>query len=199
MSGQTTYKQQLSDLATIDFPAKPDFHDTAHQRIFNYSGDSASYIVMVIDISSDPSFKIKPGKVNEVYKGFIDGTLKATNGILVNKKNIKIDSLDGVEIEYVSNAHPGLPDRRFKRTVFFNDKIYSYDFWTLTSFKDSTYASRVKFFNSFTVLVDRNKLRQDTDTAYQTAYQIGYYIIGPLIIIGLIGLIVYFIIRKLSN
>jgi hypothetical protein len=194
--GQTIYKQKLSDLASIDFPEKPDFHDTLHQKIFNYNGDSATYMVIVADISFDPTFKVKPGKVNEVYEGVIAGTLKATKGRLINKKRIKIDVLDGVEIEYISNTNPNLPDRRFKRLVFFNDKIFNYDFWTLSSLKIQTNNSREKFFDSFTITADKTSLRQNTDTAYQTGYEIGYYIIGPLIIIGVIALIVYFIVRK---
>ena len=196
--GQTIYHQKLSDFATIDFPAKPDFHDTIHQKIFNYNGDSATYIVMVVDVSFDPTFKVKPGKVNEVYEGFIAGTLKATKGKLINKKGIKIDALDGVEIEYVSNANPNLLDRRFKRIVFFNGKIFNYDFWTLSSLKVQTYNSREKFFDSFKITADKKNLRQDTgtDAAYQMGYKIGYYIIGPLFIIGVIALIVYFFIRK---
>ena len=193
---QNIYKQKLSNLATIDFPGKPDFHDTLHQKFFSYRGDSGVYSVTVLDISFDPTFKVKRGKVSEVYDGVIAGTLKATEGTLIDKKKIKLDSLDGLEIEYESTANPNVPDRRFKRVVFFNDRLYNCDFWTSSSLATQTFLSREKFFNSFTVTADKKSLRQDTDTAYQTGYEIGYYVIGPLFIIGIIALIVYFIVRK---
>lgn len=148
-----------------------------------YSGDSAIYFAYVADMNFDHLLNEEPGKVHEVYDGLIAGTLKSANGKLLSKKDIKIDGLDGVEIEFVFSANPGYPDRIFKRMVFLNGMIFHYDFWTLSSLKELTLNSREKFFNSFKVVADKNSIRQDTgtDTAYQASYKIGYYIIGPLL------------------
>jgi hypothetical protein len=194
--GQNTYKQKLSDLATIDFPQKPDFRDTLGRKVFSFHGDSASYVALVMDISFDPNYKIKPGKLDEAYNEIINGTLRASKGKLVNKKKIKIDTLDGIEIEYISTSNPNQYDRRFKRIIFFNDKTYTYDYWTFSTLKDLTSHSREIFFNSFTILGDKKNLRQDTDTGFMKAYDIGYYIIGPLLILVILITIVYFIFKK---
>jgi hypothetical protein len=61
----------------IDFPQKPDVRDTLGRKVFIFNGDSASHLTVVVDISFDPGYKIKRGKLDEAYNEIINGTLRA--------------------------------------------------------------------------------------------------------------------------
>ncbi|MGC4034777.1 MAG: hypothetical protein QM764_02375 [Chitinophagaceae bacterium] len=201
LSAQTSYTQKLSDIASIEFPGKPSYVDTLGQQVLNYTNDSGVYTVIVSDYSFGRSIKIRPGKLNIVYSGFLDGMMKTSGDSLIFKKKININSLEGIEVEFITSSNPDYQYKRFMRMLFVNNKIYNYSFWVSSSLAEQTAMDREKFFNSFKLSAGKEELKQyntlsDYDKAYRKGQSFGRYIRLPLIAIGIAVLIIYFIVKK---
>lgn len=187
--GQDSYKQNLESFATINFPSKPDFVDTLGQKAYKYSDEDAIYYILIFDSSMQKDFQLNEGRLDEFYNGYVNGVIKASNGKLVSKNMFDINGVRGVEIEYNSISNPNLPDLGFQKVLFFNRTIITVNFLTLSKNKLSTQNKRNKYFDSFVVTIDKEKIKQFTvsiDQIDKSGYIMGtiifYFILIWLII-----------------
>lgn len=200
--GQVWVKQNLSNLATINFPAQPNFIDTLGERIFIYNADSAHYFISFKGFTRHDNLQLRENELDTFYYGFIKGVLGKANGKLLSQKPFITDGLKGIEIEYISTINPNLTSPRFARAIFFNNIIFFYNFWTSSGNKEQTEIDRNKFLNSFTVTADKSTLKQYTIAEDNGAYKIGYFIgtiIGFIFVIVVIIGIIYLITRGIKK
>lgn len=200
---QTWKTIDIAEFARIDFPVLPEISNAPQELIFNISDSSALYMVTVRDLSTR-NLNLTPDQLPEVYRGVIEGTLNRSKGQLLEQRDIEIDGNPGVEILYISNDNPHLPELRSKRVFLVKQHLINIDFWTTEDLKQIAELNKIKYFNSFEIgskTDESSKAEVPTDQskAYKQGYNSGYYIgkfIIPLIFISAILLIVYFIRKK---
>ena len=76
---QGFFHQTLGSIAEIDFPSKPETMDTLGQQVYHLTDSSYFYLVAIKDMTADVGTNLKPSEIDEVYTGFIEGVLKASN------------------------------------------------------------------------------------------------------------------------
>ena len=160
-SKHTSYKQNLVDFATIEFPQKPQIKtSTKGVTQIGFTDNTNFYIVDIEDLSNY-GLDIRPDELDDLYKGIIIGFFENPDSQPLLQKKFDLQGLRGLEIIY-SSKYNGAPNLRYKRLLFFNGKIFSYEFWTTISNDEKSQPARDKFFNSFTVTLDKLVLKQYT-------------------------------------
>lgn len=200
---QNPYKQNLLDLATIDFPAKPVSTEAAGQEVLHYADSAAHYLIVIQDLSNKRGFEINDGSLNEFYKGTIIGTLKTAGGKLISKKDFEIQGMKGLDIVYTATSNPKLPDLRFKRIILLNNRLFSIDFWTYSAKEKETQTVREKFFSSFLITADKANLTQNnkasgSNMAYNAGYTTGK-LIGTFAVLGVIVVAIFLIMKMIKR
>lgn len=199
--GQSTYKQNILNIATIDFPEKPDFIDTLGLKMYDYSDENAQFILMIRDLSSQPDLSFQEDDLEKFYSNTIAGIIDASEGKILNKKVFELDGLKGVEIEFISNSNPSLPDLRFEKILFVNNLFIAVDFVTNSVDSMITKNKKDQYFQSFILTAKKSTLKQldasNKDKAYKTGFAIGK-VLGYLFVIGIVFLIVI-LINKVRN
>jgi hypothetical protein len=197
--GQTWVKQNLSNLATISFPAQPIPIDTLGEKIFIYNTDSSHYFISVKKLTG---LQLRENELDTFYYGFMKGVLKKTKGKLVSERPFRLDGLKGIEIEYVLTTNPNLSELRFARAIFFNNTIFFYNFWTSSGNREQTETDRNNFFKSFTATADKATIKQYTVMDDDPSYKIGYFIgeiLGFIFVITAIVGVIYLIVRGIQK
>lgn len=195
---QGGYKQDLNNLISVNFPAKPESMDTLGQKIYKFTDSDAFYMALVKEHSVE-DLLISTNKLSEFYDGTINGVLGASKGRLISKKAFTVAGLKGVEIEYVTTANPALPDLRFNRMLLINNTFISLNCLTLSKNKQATEAVRKHFFNSIALIAKETDLKQGTDdpTAYAIGYVIGKIAAWAVLLVIIAGVI--FLIKKITT
>ncbi len=191
--GQSTYRQNLGDLATIDFPDQPDKDTVMGQETFAYIDSSAYYIVVIGDYANTNAMQVKEGELDKFYDEVVTGAIKESGGQLVHKKQFETNGQKGVEIEFISATDPNIPDVRFMRFIFVNDKFFALSFFVNSENRAEMLSRKDHFFNSFGFTAEESDLRQFTNLKKNRSYDAGYAIgklIGKLSIMGItVGII----------
>jgi hypothetical protein len=160
-SRQVWYKENLVNYATLDFPKKPQLINSSRGLTqFGYNEGVNFYIAEIEDISNY-GVDIKPNELNDLYSGIITGFFENPENKALVKKEFNVSGLIGIEIIYSAKAN-NVPNLRYKRLLFFNGKIFSYEFWTTFSDEEKSKEDREKYFNSFTITLDKSILKQFT-------------------------------------
>ena len=148
--GQTWVKTSLNEQVSIDFPTAPDVQEVGNKKV--YQIENADYIVNVLtaDMSLVPNFDIGREKLNDFYKGVINGKLDAaTNAKFLGEKKIDLDTYEGREIEYTKDFN-GFNDIKVTgRIILINKVFYTFEIWDLTG-KGQRRLTK-KFFKSISV------------------------------------------------
>lgn len=196
---QSPYKQNLVDLATINFPQKPEKFDTLGNNLAQVIDSIAIYSASTRELDSDQLLQIHSDKLSEFYDGNIQGFLDAAQGKIISKKPFELDGLRGVEIEFITTANPNLPDLRFARFILVNNTLITVYFMTWSENKQATQTARTQFLNSLTITADKTSITQGVD--HPVAYAIGS-IIGKLVAwVVMLGVIagVVLLIRRITT
>ena len=201
--GQTPFKQNLLDLATIVFPAKPVSTEAAGQEVLHYADSSAHYLIVIQDLSNRKGFEVNEGSLHEFYEGTVIGTLKTAGGKLISKKEFAIEGLKGLDIVYTATSNPKLPDLRFKRIILLNNRLFSIDFWTSSAKEKETQAAREKFFNSLVITADKANLTQTNEVngnsiPYSAGYTTGK-LLGTFAVLGAIVVAIFLIMKMIKR
>jgi hypothetical protein len=160
-SSQRWYKENLANYATIDFPRKPQLNKSAKGLTqIGYNGGTVFFVVDIEDLSNY-GLDVKPNELNDLYNGIIIGFFQDSGKKALVKKEFSVSGLTGIEIIY-STAPTDAPNLRYKRLLFFNGKIFSYEFWTTYADEEKTKGEREKYFNSFAITLDKSILKQYT-------------------------------------
>ena len=187
-------KTKLNDFSSIEFPFSPDKTESNAEVYFSSSDDLAAYLVTIHDFRVDPIIS-----KHEFYEGIISGGLEAVNGKLLEKIEFEYKNLKGFEIKYLANSNPQLPDLRYKRLLYINNHLISYEFLTFKENEQLVTINKEKFFNSFSATVNEvNEPEIKRNIAYERGIIIGK-VIGFLFVLGIIiGLfmLIRYLIRK---
>lgn len=207
--GQEWITTDINEFITIEFPVESELVENNGETAFTAKDDYAFYMVSLKNLADKRNQQLKNEELSNFYQGVINGSLGASNGELIYKKEIEINGVSGIEIEYRTPPHAQIPSQRFKRLVYLNKHLVIIDFWPLASQQDLLNDKMNKFFGSLSVSLDINLENEiedasnTDDSAYSKGYSIGYFIgqiVGVLffigILIGIILLIRYFIRRK---
>jgi hypothetical protein len=155
------HKENLVNYATIDFPKKTQLNNSSKGLTqIGYNGGAIFFIVDIEDISNY-GLDVMPDELNNLYNGIIVGFFENPEKKALVKKEFNVSGLTGVEIIY-STAQTDTPNLRYKRLLFFNGKIFSYEFWTTFADEEKTKDDRDKYFSSFTITLDKSILKQYT-------------------------------------
>ena len=193
----------MTSFSSIKFPIVPERIDNFQETIFTATDSEGVYIVSLRKMPGSAN-NLSKEELPEFYKGVSEGAINATNGKLINKKDININGCKGIEINYVSNSNPQLPSARFKQIIFVNEYLISCDFWAFDEQKEQTKETKEKFFNSLSIIIDNETEKEISNQkgSYDKEYNIGYQIgkiIGLLVFLGVaIGIIflIRFLIKK---
>jgi hypothetical protein len=160
-SRQEWRKENLVGFATIDFPKKPQLNKSSKGLTqIGYNGGAIFFVVDIEDLSNY-GLDVKRNELNDLYNGIIIGFFENPEKKALVKKEFSVSGLTGIEIIY-STAPTDIPNLRYKRLLFFKDKIFSYEFWTTFADEEKTKGDREKYFNSFAITLDKSILRQYT-------------------------------------
>ncbi|WP_111684166.1 hypothetical protein [Winogradskyella tangerina] len=189
-------KTELTDFVSIEFPISPEKTNQNGSIYYSTSDDIGAYMVTIKDLGNQ---KITVSGLPEFYQGVISGALKAVNGELLEKKVFQLNGIKGIEIAYLANSNPQLPNLRYKRILVVNNNFVSYEFWTFKENEQLATINKDKFFNSISISADKviEPKEKETNFAYEIGFMLGK-IISYLLIIGLIigGIL---LIRKLTG
>lgn len=148
--GQTWTTTPLNDKVSIDFPTTPDIQEVGNKKV--YQIQNADYIVNVLtaDMNLVPNFDIGQEKLNDFYKGVINGKLDAaTNGKLLGEQKITLDNYEGREIEYTKDFNGTRSVKVTGRIILIDKVFYAFEIWDLTGNGQSKL--KKKFFKSIDV------------------------------------------------
>lgn len=148
---QTWTTIQLTNFATINVPVNLKKTDTLGTTVYSAGDSSIVYFIQVTDMSKQKGFDSKNPEISKMYKGVVNGTIKSTQGTLVDKREVIIDSLNGIEMKYVSTSNPTLPKNRFKKIVYVGNFLFTYDLWVSQEMEASSKNLMEKYFSSFTI------------------------------------------------
>ncbi len=210
--GQDWITTKITDFATIDFPVESELNESYGETIFSVTDVNAIYVVSLRKLTDQQSQQISKDQIPDLYEGVLRGAIQAANAELISKKNIDVNGILGVEIEYVAPHHPELPSQRFKRIVYINKHIINIDFWPFAKQQDLSNAYKGQFFDSFSFRLDQNIENKEEitenidDSANSSGFKFGY-LIGQIFfillfigfLIGLILLIRFLLRRKKKN
>lgn len=203
LTAQDWDSTQLNNFASITFPFKPNRMDTLGQTFFSGQDAFGLYVVSVHDVSGNPNMQVRPSKLPDIYQKHLAGALEEAKGKLISQKDFIVNGLKGLDVMYQGPAGTTLPEIRYKRVLFVNNVLFSYEVWTTKELQEFVLPSRDKFFNSFSInLADpRQFTHSDADHNYQVGYAIGR-VVGFLVVAGLlVGLVflIKFLLRKLKT
>lgn len=189
---QHVYRQELNQVATINFPDTPKATPTKVGIVYTLADSGRVYLAEAsvirkrfIDFFSD-HFN------DQLFAGVIEGSLKNTAGKIIYKKSIKVNGLDGIEFCYSAKIDSTIY-YRYHQVFYLNNTLVFYGYWSSDSLRSDDKNLR-SFFRTF-------KLTGKTDNS--TALRLGYIagkVFGVIIVIGLIllvGLGAIYIIRKM--
>lgn len=201
VSAQTGYKQNLTDFSSITFPQQPIRIDTLGQKAYRYVDSLAIYLAIVKE-STEDDVVFDTAELPKYYEGVVKGILEATNGKLISKKAFQIDSLNGVDLVYISTVNPDLPDLRFQRIIFINGAVITINLLTSSEHKAVAENMSSKFFNSFAINPSATALTQGTENAFalKIGSLVGKVSVWVLIFVVVIGVPVgiVFLVRRFS-
>ena len=150
----------MVDYATIQFPERPQMDTTSNGVTqVGYQKQGNFFIVDIEDLSNNGNLEVKPGELDNLYKGILIGFFENPDYHLSTQTNFVLQDLRAVEVEYSTDSKDG-PTMRNKRLLFFNGKIFSFEFWT--SNKEKSKKDREKYINSLHITLDKSILKQYT-------------------------------------
>ena len=160
-SGESWRKINLVNYATIDFPGKPQLNNSSKGLTAIGYNDKTNFYIAEVEDLSNYGLEVTSNELDDLYKGIIVGFFENPELKPLVKKEFKVDGLIGLEIIYSVNAQE-VPNLRYKRLLFYNAKIFSIEFWTTFSNEKESEGNRERYFNSFTVTLDKSILKQFT-------------------------------------
>ena len=184
-------KTELADFASIEFPIAPVKTNTNGGIDYSASDDIGVYRVMIYDLGNP---RITESGLPEFYEGVISGAMEAANGEMLEKKEFKLNGIIGVEITYIANSNPQLPNLRYKRMLVANNNLINYEFWTYKENEQLAITNKDKFFDSITISNKKGIApeKKDTNNAYDIGLVFGkvifYLLIGGLIMGGILSI-----------
>lgn len=208
---QDWVKTNITEFATINLPAESELIETQGKTVYTAEGEFGYYLVSITKLTGQQSLQITQKDLPTIYQGVAQGAMDATNGELVSKKNILIQKIPALEIEFTATSNLALPSQRFKRIIYLNQTIVTMDFWPLVKENDLVREKKLKYFDSFTidsieasgVTTIPNNQNNNSNSGYETGYETGF-IVGQIVFYVilfalLLGIILYLLRKNKKN
>lgn len=205
---QDWIKTDITDFASIDFPSIADLNKVEGKIIFSASDESAIYIISISKLTDEQDARLTKEEILNLYQGVARGSAEAINAEIVSMKEIRISKIPALELEYFASSNSDLPSQRFKRILYIDKHIISFDFWPIANLKDIANQKKSKFFNSFLIHSDLIKEHSktfdnnDANTQSNTGFFVGkivFFLFLIALIIGSIFLIKYLLKKNKKN
>ncbi|MEO9801905.1 MAG: hypothetical protein ABJF04_01600 [Reichenbachiella sp.] len=189
----------VDDLLTVELPSNFERTDTLGQTVFyaeaNYSVITLSRVPESAIPQVDRITSSSTEELRKLYTGFQNGTIKGSQGEVVDSQDVLIDSLSA----RVFRTDYNNGETKFNQLILVRDKIYFATVWFNTEHLELVEIEIARYFNSFQFdVIPSNQLRParlEDSTSYKIGELLGT-IIGYALIPGTIILIVILIRRK---
>ena len=193
---QHGYKQDLNHIATITFPDTPNVGHNQMVTIYGETYNGVVYFVKVTPLHKSSQDMLVNHFNDSVYTGIITGSLNSSKGKLLYKKNIKINSLNGIEFCYMVKVG-SVNDYRYHQVFYFNNTLILYGYWTADSLHSNNKDLKA-FFGTFKLTIKNDDIRQGNTkvVSYKAGEIIRMFLIIALIV--LLGFFTVFIIKKIA-
>lgn len=175
----------LTDYATINFPAQPEKQIIDGRIVYSAADSTAVYFVTMQEIKPLTSADDLGG----IYQQVIKGSLDAAKGKLIAQKDFEVNGFKGTEIVYSSDEGLQLPGPRYKRIIIVNEMLFIYDFSLTIESEVKSASNKDKFFESFALnntTEHKESLNNQpiSKNPYYIIGQYGFYLIFALVLIG---------------
>uniref|UniRef100_UPI00404AE1C9 zinc ribbon domain-containing protein n=2 Tax=Gelidibacter sp. TaxID=2018083 RepID=UPI00404AE1C9 len=193
---QNWISTEITDFAKIDFPSESQLDESNGEFVFSVVDENAIYMVQSKKLNSQQRPQIKENEISEFYEGVVSGTLNAANAELISSRDLLINGIPAIEIEYLVPSNPNLPSQRFKRIIYVNQHLINIDYWPITEHLDISKANKKQFFDSFTVSSNsniENNPKSDVDVndyEQSSASKLGFFVGQIVFVLFAIGFIV---------
>ncbi|RKR82974.1 hypothetical protein BDD43_3173 [Mucilaginibacter gracilis] len=147
--GQTGVRVSLNNLVSVTFPAKPVISKPdSNTTVYSINRNGAFYTVTVEDLSKKAYLHNNVDSLLHFYDGLYKSQIKAQGGTLAYKKRMAINDDVAIEFAYTLNAKASVPDTRFQQSVYIDNTLVSFAFWTFKDKLKANAADKDIFFNS---------------------------------------------------
>lgn len=193
---QKGYKQDLGRSAYITFPDTPKMTVEKDETVFALNDSGIVYLAITAPVKKNLKDLMTKGDNDSLFEGVIIGSLRSSKGRLLYKKPVEMNGLKGLEFAYAADVD-SVKSYRYHQAFYLNSTLIFYGYWSKDSLQADDKGMR-SFFNSFKLKIKPKDIVQDDGS--KLAYNIGK-VLGILFIVVvavLIGLGVFFLIRKFS-
>lgn len=191
----TSYIVNIDSLAEASLPVKPGFRKTDTSELYIAKTPSAYYLIVVQKMKNKKGFSLTKNTLESFYQQNMQANLNFAKGKLLWQEDILMDSLKAINYEYKTTGDT-LPDIRFQRTVFLNNTLINFCFWTLSDSLKVNLPKKDAFFKSAIIIAQGDKAEQYTGDSM--AYKIGN-ILFRLVIVTFIIFIVMGVVKKVNS
>ena len=153
--GQTPFKQDFDQLASISFPEKPVVSDLPSDLglIYKVAKSTNNYLMLLFKFKAEDVLVTDTTTLRNFYEGVVLGAADPEKGkTLIYSKDIMVDNYKGVEFAYKDPANPADVRYVYQRVLFLNTRAYIYSFSTPDDTSAENKTERDNFLNSFNLL-----------------------------------------------
>jgi ribosomal protein L40E len=141
----------ITDFATIEFPAKSEIVTNPQELTIETMADSGHFLVTIWDINNFTNNYIQPVDQPMKYYGNTGGALRRwlSEGIYIDRKKVGDFTAIDMELEVLPNFKQFT--RIFKQVYVSNDYAFSLDFWPTIKDSKKIDVIKDKFFGSLVI------------------------------------------------
>jgi len=198
--GQHTFVQNIKGMARITFPDTPKIVKAPPDTVYTLNNNGLYYTARIFKIKINTHYRFMKHIADTVYNNLEKVYVKGANGTIIYKNKTLVDGWNGFEFAYKKQTLPGSNQYIYYQSLYLNDSLFVCSVWSNDSLRKDDKNLKA-FFTTFKVTLSDDDVRQDntSDIARNLGMFIGKMIGYGLvvIIIGLLGLGVVFIIRKI--
>ncbi|MES2375246.1 MAG: hypothetical protein V4553_01640 [Bacteroidota bacterium] len=188
---QLTYTQQLQSLAEIKFPDTPVIKKMpGNITVYGFQAIDQSYVVQIFPTKKPINELYSTASVNKLYDENIKLVLDTLKGTLLYKRNILINSIEGIEYSYTFKVGD-IKLYSYNREIFLNDVVFDY---SVISREDLMKNDKKvdEYFNSFKITIPyKNIVSLNHEKVSR-----GVGVIIFFVVVIIIGLGIVFLIKK---
>lgn len=150
--GQNMVKQDLADIATIEFPAAPGESNVPNGlgKFFKLIQSAQTYTAVTIHIDTAQVAIKSSADLDLFYSGVVEGAADSTqNRKRIYTKQIMVGKYKAVEFKYLDES-TARKFTTYQRIVYLDATLLMYSF-NVYADQPAIYTERDRFLNSFTV------------------------------------------------
>lgn len=153
--GQTPFKQDFDQLASISFPEKPTINDLPNNLGLTYKAVKSPniYLMLLFKFKAEDVLVTDTTTLRNFYEGVVSGAADPNKSkTLIYSKNIVVDNYKGIEFAYKDATKPEQLRYIYQRVLFIDNQAYIYSYSTPDDNNAENKAGRDTFLNSFSIL-----------------------------------------------